>query len=285
MLDQTQSSLSRPIKGGGYIDHLRIGKPPAVVFRTNGFGPSVNDPPEAMANNVLMDGGGGILNQTGGQYFKCPNVQRSLVNKGTCFLSYESTACTATESVGEVSLPAVVCGSIGEVSDDPSLPETFEVHSNVPSSSRITDAAQYDNQKHAVWTEITLYGRDQLRQRMTWSLAQHLTIVPLNIDGSEHTEIFANYHDILVKHAFGNYRDILAEVSYSPLTGEHLTFMQSQSHSYVYRNQAKRISETDGNYAREIMQLFTIGLYQLNDDGTPVLDPLTGKPFETYDNE
>jgi len=176
----------------------------------------------------------------------------------------------------------VICGSMGEVSNDPTLTEVFDVRSNEHTTS---SSDSYNNQKQVVWAEVALYSADQLRQRMAWALSQVVTTVPANIDAYDRTEIYTNYYDIFVNHAFGNYRDILAETSFSPLMAEHLSFLRSKSHSYVYEDEDKRISSADENYAREIMQLFTIGLSVLNDDGTPVMDPVTGKPFETYTNE
>lgn len=102
----------------------------------------------------------------------------------------------------------VVCGSIGEVANDPSLKETFDVRSNEHTT---TSSSHFNNQKNVVWTEIALYEQDQLRQRMAWALAQIVTTVPANIEAYDRTEIYTNYYDIMVKHAFGNYRDILAE--------------------------------------------------------------------------
>ena len=66
---------------------------------------------------------------------------------------------------------------------------------------------------------------------------------------------------------------------------EHLSYLAGKSHSYVYERENKRVSRADENYAREVMQLFTIGLTKLNDDGTPIVDPETGKAVETYTNE
>jgi uncharacterized protein (DUF1501 family) len=176
----------------------------------------------------------------------------------------------------------VVCGSIGEVANDPSSGEHFDVRSNEHTT---TDSTTQNNQKQVVWTEVALTSNDQLRQRMAWALSQIVTTVPGNIDAFDRTEIYLAYYDIFVKHAFGNYRDILAETAYSPLMAEHLSYLRSKSHSYVYEDEDKRISRADENYAREVMQLFSIGLIVLNDDGTPVLDPVTGTALETYTNE
>ena len=94
--------------------------------------------------------------------------------------------------------------------------------------------------------------------------------------------MFVNYHDIFVRNAFGNYRDILREVSYSPMMAEMLSFLDSASSVYALIREG-RVSRPDENYAREIMQLFSIGLYKLNMDGTYKFDS-NGEPIQTYDN-
>lgn len=175
----------------------------------------------------------------------------------------------------------IVCGSSGEVANDPTLTEVFDVVSN---KIYTTSDDNHNNQKTVVWTEIALNGGDQLRQRMAWALAQVVTAVPANIDAYVNTEIYTNFYDIFVRQAFGNYRDILAEASYSPLMAEHLSYLKSKSHSYVYESENKRNSRADENFAREVMQLFSIGLFLLNDDGTPVLDT-DGNQIQTYTNE
>jgi len=252
---------------------------PTIQLEDNG--PSINTAPEDRASNVLSDGGGEWSTKTG-EKLKCSNVVRSFVNEDTCFLSTENTTCSSSEAVGEVNGGVIVCGSLGEVANDPARPETFgietEAHSPIPSDV-------IENQKSSVWTEIALYEPDQLRQRMAWALAQIVTTVPSNIDARDQTEVHLNFYDIFVRHAFGNYRDILNEASYSPSMAEHLTYEKSKSHSYVFREEDKRVSSADENYAREIMQLFSLGLIVLNDDGTPVLDPATGDPLETYTND
>jgi hypothetical protein len=75
-----------------------------------------------------------------------------------------------------------------------------------------------------------------------------------------------------------NYRDILKEVSYNPLMGDYLTFRQNKAHAFTG-------TYPDENYAREMMQLFTIGLTKLHPDGTQVFDNITGESIPTYDND
>lgn len=80
------------------------------------------------------------------------------------------------------------------------------------------------------------------------------------------------------ENAFGNYRDLMQDVTYSPMMGQWLTYMGNQ------KADPEAGSVPDENYAREIMQLFTIGLVELNKDGTPKLDA-DGQEIELYTNE
>ena len=118
---------------------------------------------------------------------------------------------------------------------------------------------------------------DQLRQRMAFALSQIL-VVSLNSNVGLWPHMMAGYMDTLTDGAFGNYRDLIEDVTYSPAMSVYLTY---------FRNQ-KADPETgrvpDENYARELLQLFTVGLVELNADGSTVLDG-EGNPVELFDNE
>ena len=85
----------------------------------------------------------------------------------------------------------------------------------------------------------------------------------------------ASYYDMLGADAFGNFRQLLQDVTLSPMMGQFLS-MQGN-------DKGNATTDPDENYAREVMQLFTIGLWQLNDDGTQQLDG-NGNPIPTYSN-
>ena len=105
----------------------------------------------------------------------------------------------------------IVCGSVGEVSNDPALGEVF----NVGSEDEVTTPTDVlRNQKQVVWTEVNLYSMDQLRQRTAWALAQMIPTVPGDIEGEYKSEKFATFYDIFVRNAFGSFLDILREISY-----------------------------------------------------------------------
>ena len=82
---------------------------------------------------------------------------------------------------------------------------------------------------------VALESKDQLRQRMAWALSQILVVTPSEVGQVDYSEIYLNYYDIFVRNAFGNYFDILKEVSYSPVMAEMLSFLNSRSSSYILR--------------------------------------------------
>mmetsp|Transcript_5472 Transcript_5472/g.11291 ORF Transcript_5472/g.11291 Transcript_5472/m.11291 type:complete len:828 (-) Transcript_5472:665-3148(-) len=176
----------------------------------------------------------------------------------------------------------VVCGSENEVAKNPVLPNSiFEWH--LDGRPKYKSQLEAQNQKKSVWRMIALKSHDQLRQRVAWALSQILVVSEQNINHRGLTEGFLNYYDIFVKHAFGNYRDILKEVSYNPLMGKMLSFLDSKSSLYT-RQQTSRTIFPDENFAREIMQLFSIGTVLLHIDGTQKIDATTGSPIHTYTN-
>lgn len=118
---------------------------------------------------------------------------------------------------------------------------------------------------------------DQLRQRVAYALSQILVVSEKGPLGSRPRGL-ARYQDTLLKHAFGNFRALLEDVTLSPMMGEYLSMMGNRKGN----DEGTRLP--DENYAREIMQLFTIGLVELNIDGTPKLDS-NGKTIDTYDQE
>ena len=76
---------------------------------------------------------------------------------------------------------------------------------------------------------IALSAQDQLRQRMAWALSQILVVTSKQVTEDGLSEPYLNYYDIFVRNAFGSYRDILKEVSLSPMMAEMLSFLESKS--------------------------------------------------------
>ena len=118
---------------------------------------------------------------------------------------------------------------------------------------------------------------DQLRQRTVLALSEIFVVSALNSNGALEIvpEAHGGYHDMLARNAFGNFRQLLEEVSTSPAMANYLSHFKNEKEDPVTGRQP------DENFAREIMQLFTIGLWQLNLDGSQRLDG-NGNPIPTY---
>lgn len=130
---------------------------------------------------------------------------------------------------------------------------------------------------HSFWRDA-VQGDAQLRDRMVFALSQILVVSTFGGELlSDLPEPVAYYQDVIKRNALGNYRDLLEDVTYAPAMGFYLTYAGNQK---ADPNTGRM---PDENYAREILQLFTIGLVELNMDGTPVLGT-DGQPVPLYTN-
>ncbi len=126
----------------------------------------------------------------------------------------------------------------------------------------------------AIWKQWLL-GDDQLRQRVALALSE-IMVVSYQKGGADDPFALAAYYDVLLRDAFGNFRQLLEDVTLNMEMGLFLDMLQNtkeEPDAGLHPNQ---------NYAREVMQLFSIGLNQLNPDGTLKLDR-NGLPIPTYD--
>lgn len=128
---------------------------------------------------------------------------------------------------------------------------------------------------YTVWRAF-LSSPDQLRQRVVFALSQIL-VVSINGVNSAWTQFsVGNYLDVMGANAFGNFRTLLEQVALTPAMGDFLNMRGNRK-----ADSSGRVP--DENFARELMQLFTIGLTELNPDGTPRL--VGGQPQDSYDQE
>ncbi|MCU0952460.1 MAG: DUF1800 domain-containing protein, partial [Burkholderiaceae bacterium] len=142
---------------------------------------------------------------------------------------------------------------------------TRQVPLPIPANTAASSAPLY----FSFWRQA-LSSSDQLRQRAAFTLSQILVTSAAEAqltNDPDDAHGLAAYLDILSEHAFGNYRDILQSVSTHPTMGVYLTSLG---------NRGDNGRTPDENYAREVMQLFTIGLFELNMDGTQKL--VNGQP-------
>lgn len=131
----------------------------------------------------------------------------------------------------------------------------------------------------AGWRSMTQKTPSQLRERMNYSMSQIFVVSAFGSDLFEDwTNLSAGYYDVLGNNAFGNYRQLLGDVSRNTSMGFYL------SHLHNPKSDPANNIHPDENYAREVMQLFSIGLYELNNDGTRKLDG-NGNFIPTYNND
>jgi len=159
------------------------------------------------------------------------------------------------------------------------IPGWIDQQLRLPASKIITPASliNYDlnNDRAAAdrmsqHFDVSMYnlfvgGEDQLRIKTSWALSNFLVVSTRKVQQYGGLEFF----NTLQTHAFGQYADLLKAVTRSPAMGFYLD------------NGQNRRQQLNENYGRELMQLFSVGLVQLNMDGTPKRDA-KGKPLETY---
>lgn len=141
-----------------------------------------------------------------------------------------------------------------------------------PSLTLVTDSAV---QWLPLWWRNAIQAPDQLRQRMAFALSEIFVVGGNDDDATGKNANLAAYYDLLVRNALGNYRTLLEDVTLSPEMGLFLSMLKNDMPDSSTGRHA------DENYAREVLQLFSIGLVKLNLDGT-VQSDASGAPIPTY---
>ncbi|MDQ6655950.1 MAG: DUF1800 family protein [Verrucomicrobiota bacterium] len=125
------------------------------------------------------------------------------------------------------------------------------------------------------WWTTAIAAPDQLRQRVAFALSE-IMVVSINSAGLRGQPVaMSAYVDVLLRGAFGNYRDLLENVTLNPAMGKYLDMLHND------KANAATGTVPNENYAREVMQLFSVGLYRLNLDGGLTLDAQAA-PIDTY---
>ena len=224
----------------------------------------------------------GQFNQsTGTEVFTPPspppaiNLSNPTSNQSARFLE-QSTFGPTTTDIGNV----VTQGYSQWIATEIALPETSHL------AATNADAVAYpptgtftvvpDN-RYAAWWLVSVTAPDQLRQRVALALSEIFVTSDAASSLANQPAALASYYDMLANDAFGNFRQLLQDVTLSPVMGNYLNMLQNAAAN------PKTGTSADENYAREVMQLFTIGLNYLNPDGTLQLDS-TGQPIPTYTN-
>ncbi len=175
----------------------------------------------------------------------------SLVPLNTGKLSFSEFACTEAVDLYDYTHglknpnkdPVIVCGTIGEVENDLTFgtANAFDImHSGGVNVKKLNTAiylaGEFQAYKNTVWANHAIFGDDQLRQRVAWALYQLIPIGKPDASGSIMTEMWLQYYDIFVRHAFGSYRDVLKEIAYTDVMGEWLDYYNNMSLQYNIDN-------------------------------------------------
>lgn len=129
---------------------------------------------------------------------------------------------------------------------------------------------------YMVWNQL-IASPDPVRKRLAYALSQFFVVSTNSIEITWRSNAMAAYWDVLNRNALGNFRQLLEEVTLNPAMGVYLSTLDNK------KEDTRTGRVPDENYAREVMQLFTIGLNELNNDGTRKIGT-TGQPIETYTN-
>lgn len=138
----------------------------------------------------------------------------------------------------------------------------------------VVNIGKLHDDRVAAWFDNSVRGPDQLRQRVAFALSEIMVVSQQSL--KRYPWAVADYYDLLARDAFGDFRQLLEDVTLHPAMGVYLSMLGNQKPDTTLN------IRPDENYARECMQLFTIGLVQLNLDGSPKLDD-QGRPVPTYD--
>ncbi len=142
----------------------------------------------------------------------------------------------------------------------------------------VSDSTNFYDQTYPgdnmIWSQL-MTSADGLRKRVALALSEICVVSLSGLDLSWRSHAIAHYWDQLVANAFGNYRQVLQDVTLNPAMGYYLNTRGNQKENPATGRQP------DENYAREILQLMSIGLVELNQDGTPKTDGM-GKPLDSY---
>ncbi len=159
--------------------------------------------------------------------------------------------------------------------------QEWSLRGSDPLNSVNSNDPDHNNRRRGWWT-IAMKSHDQLRQRVGFALSEIFIISEAATQVRTRHYGAAKYYDLVVGHSNGTFRSLIEEVSKSPMMGYYLSSLKNQK-SILDPVTGDILVAPDENYAREIMQLFSVGLLQMNPDGTLELNG-QGLPIQTYTN-
>lgn len=250
-------------------DENVLGGDPSRLHENSGVGL----PAAALVSATLLSACGGGGGSTGGSGSTAPVINAPPVTEiqASRFLAQASTGVTR-EQIARVSAIGYAAWIDEQMAMSPSQARwDWLVAKGFNAAANIFTQNGFDS---VVWYKL-INAPDTLRQRVTFALSE---IIVVGIDGlvGAGWQAFsaAQFLDLLEAQCFGNFRTLLENVSTSAAMGQYLTYRGNTKYN------AKTGALPDENYARELMQLFSIGLLKLNPDGTPLT--VNGVQQETY---
>ena len=170
--------------------------------------------------------------------------------------------------------------SIAEVRDFPDAEAWIDAQMALPASlvspyTRANSNGSNPTARHEAWWNNALDEPDQLRQRMAFALSQLFVVSDVDSALANSQYGIADYYDMLATDAFGNYRELLGKVALHPVMGVYLSMVVNEK-----ANPETNV-RPDENFAREVLQLFSIGLHELDASGRVRTDA-AGNPIPAY---
>lgn len=263
----------RPAQTQKGVDALQVAPIPAT-----GSGATLKPvAASTLALAVAACGGGGSSSGTGGSAPPVSSVRKP------------QTDAEAARFLLQASLSASM-GTIAEVRSEgfaPWLDRQFNSANSLSARNFFADRGldRVDSNRfynssiigdYMVWSQL-MAGDNPVRKRIAFALSEFFVVSISGINLTWRGPAIGEYWDILNRHAFGNFRDLLQDITLNPAMG---VFLNTRGNRAADPRTGR---VPDENYAREVMQLFTIGLFELNPDGTNRL--VNGNPVETYTSE
>lgn len=213
-------------------------------------------------------GGGGSSSPPGPP----PPPPPPVVTKAEAFQFLNQASFGATEAEADI---VIAMGIENWIDDQMAKPPSLQLPHMQSLPPPPIGPFEYQEDRVDIWIRNALHGDDQLRQRVAFALSEIFVVSQLGALVDQPWGL-ADYYDTLVVNAFGNYRDLMEDVTLHPSMGAYLSMLGNE------KPDAALNIRPDENYARELMQLFSIGLVELNPDGNVQLDG-NNQPIPTYD--
>ncbi len=236
----------------------------------------------AVATLVACGGGGGSGDGSGGGSSgggSTPPPAPITKTDAFRFLNQGTYGATEAEVQRLIGLDDSAAGYARWIDEQIAQPASLQLPTVQAAFANLTNPAQMIGSLNAdrqeTWFRNSIRGPDQLRQRVAFALSE-IMVVSQQSALQNMPYALADYYDMLARNAFGDFRQLMQDVTLHPAMGVYLNMLGNQ------KPDAANNIRPDENYARELLQLFTVGLVELDADGT-VRKGADGVPLPTYD--